>query len=376
MGSMPFDRDAAFTIGVEEELQVVDPETWELVARADEIIGKAEPSMERNLRSELFQSTVEVASDACTDVDELREEILRLRHGVADLLEDEGRTIAAAGTHPFSRWQDQERSEAPRYEQLVEEIGWPARQELIFGLHVHVAVRNPAEAIHVVDHLRPYLPLLLGMSANSPFWQGEDTGLAAARLEILDGMPRTGMPPAFERWEAFDQALEGLKQASQVDDVTMVWWDIRPRRDLGTVEVRIPDLPTEPEASLELAALSQALVAWLAEGFREGAEPPLKHPQEVIEENRWRAVRSGYEAELVQLGEEGEVEAIALPQALERTLERLEPIAEELGVEDALKAARARTRSGASGAARQRAVHEERGDLRAVARDLAARALP
>lgn len=370
-----FEQTEPYTIGVEEEFQILDPESFGLVSRADEILGKA-TDYEENLRTELFQAVVETASDVCADVEEVREEVYRLRRGLAEILDDKGYAMAAAGTHPFARWQDQDPTDQERYRELIDEVGWPARRDLIFGLHVHVAVRNPGEAIYVNNHLRPFLPLVLALSANSPFWQGEPTGLKATRTRIFDAMPRTGMPRRFANWTDFTQTLERLKAVGSIEDVTKIWWDVRPRPDLGTIEVRIADLPTDPDVSVALAALIQALVVRLSQAHENGEQPPVTHEADVIEENRWRAIRDGIQAEFIQYDNVDGTERLPVVDTMEATIDHLGPIPRELGTKNEMALLLDRAQRGRAGAERQLEVWDEQDSLQAVAQDVSERTLP
>ncbi len=371
-----FGNTDPYTVGIEEEFQILDPDTYQLVSRAEEVLGKPDEGLEENLRSELFQAVVETASDICHDIDEVRNEVHRLRRSLATALEEKGYAMGAAGTHPFARWRDQEHTDAERYETLIDEVGWPARRDLIFGLHVHVAVRNPGEAIYVNDNIRPFLPLVLALSANSPFWQGDATGLDATRTRIFDAMPRTGMPSRFENWTAFTQTLERLKAVGSIDDMTKIWWDTRPRPELGTVEVRIADLPTDAEATIALAALIQALVVRLSHAHEAGEEPPVTHQSDVIVENRWRAIRDGADAEFIQYDNVDGVERLPVPRVLDATLKHLGDVPAELSIKNELATLTDRATRGATGAQRQLDVYEDTRSLRDVTRDIAARTVP
>lgn len=370
-----FGSTEPYTLGVEEEFQILDPEGFGLISRADEVLGKG-TDYEENLRSELFQAVIETASDVCSDVGEVREEVLRLREGIHEILDEKGYRMAAAGTHPFALWKEQEPTESERYEKLIDEVGWPARRDLIFGLHVHVAVRNAGEALYVHNNIRPFLPLILALSANSPFWQGEDTNLRATRTRIFDAMPRTGMPRTFSTWTAFEETLDRLEAVGSIEDVTNIWWDVRPRADLGTVEVRMPDLPTEPEVSVALTALVQALVVRLTQAHEHGEQAPVEHAFDVIEENRWRAIRDGVDAEFIQYDNVDGVERLPINEVLSRTIDHLGDVPSQLGIKNELATLVDRAERGTSGAKRQLEVHEETGSFRAVARDIADRTVP
>jgi len=371
-----FGSTEPFTMGVEEEFQVLDPETFDLVSRADEVLGKTDVPYEENLRTELFQAVVETASDVCQDIDEVREEIVRLRTGIAEELEDKGYRMGAAGTHPFALWEEQDHTDAERYRELISELQWPAKRELIFGQHVHVAVRNAGEAVYASNYLQPFLPLILALSANSPFWRGEDTGLKATRVRIFDAMPRTGLPPTFDNWTDYKQTVDRFMKAGSIDDLTKIWWDVRPRPDLGTVEVRMADLPTDPEVSVSLTAFVQALVVRLCKAREAGEAPPVEHGREVVEENRWQALRAGLDADLIQYANIDEIERLSVAEALERTMDHLGDVPGELGVKNELAQLVDLAERGQTGADRQIEAYEDTGDLKAVVEDIADRTVP
>lgn len=371
-----FGETDPYTIGVEEEFQILDPTTGQLVSRIDEVLGKAGPDYQENIKSEIFQAVVETATDVSEDVDQLREEITTLRQHLLDFMQDKGYTIAAAGTHPTARWEDQDVTDKERYEDLVEEMQWAAKRELIFGQHVHVAVENPPQAIYVNNWIRPFLPMILALSANSPFWQGKQTGYRSSRVRIFDALPRTGVPRVFDDWSDFEETLEKFKAAGSIDDVTEIWWDVRPRHDLGTVEVRMADLPTTIDESVALAGLTQALVARLCEAHDRGEAPPLEHETEVIEENRWRALRDGLDADLIQRTEEGEIEEVPVRDAVRSALDMLEDVPQQLGLKDELSTIETLVETGETGADRQLRIHEEEDDFLPVIQDLVERTKP
>jgi carboxylate-amine ligase len=371
-----FGATDAFTLGVEEEFQIIDPDTGELVSRIDEVMGKAEPGMEENLQSELFQAVVETASDICADIDELREDICRLRGSLVDQMAEKGYTIAAAGTHPTALWEEHPYTEKQRYEDLIEDIQWPAKRELIFGQHVHVALDNAAQAIYVNNGLRAFLPILLAISTNSPFWRGVETGLKSTRVRIFDALPRTGIPREFSSFADFRAALDTLEAGGSIEDVTTIWWDVRPRPDLGTVELRIPDLPTTVDESVALAGLTQALCIRLARDFERGEEPPFDHIPEVIESNRWRAVRDGIDADFISIDDEGEVTEVPIEEEIERVLDLVDDVAQDYGLKQEIATIEGIVQRGETGADRQLRLYEETQDFAEVMRDLADRTPP
>lgn len=374
-----FGQSAPFTVGVEEEFQIIDPSTGQLMSRIDEVLGRAHGDYKENIKSELFQSVVETATDICADIGEVREEIVRLRGGLFDLMEGRGYTIAAAGTHPFAEWKEQDVTEDERYHGLVEDMQWAAERELIFGQHVHVAVQNPPQAIYVSNWIRPFLPVLLALSVNSPFWRGELTGLKSTRIRIFDSLPRTGIHRTFEDFPDFLRTVQRLKDGGSIEDITKIWWDVRPRPDLGTVEVRIADLPTTVEESVALAALTQALVVRLARAHDQGEPPPLEHDLELIQENRWRALRHGMDARLIQRAEgatEG-FEDIDVAEAIASTLDMLGDIPAEFGLEEEIEVIRRIADSRRTGALRQIKTYEENGkEFLPVVRDMVERTRP
>lgn len=374
-----FGSTEPFTVGVEEEFQIIDPSTGKLVSRIDEVLGRAGGEYDENIKSELFQSVVETATDICADIVELRAEIIRLRTALFDLMEDKGYTIAAAGTHPFAEWKEQDVTDDDRYRDLLEDMRWAAERELIFGQHVHVAVDSPPEAIYVTNWIRPFLPLLLALSVNSPFWRGEQTGLKSTRIRIFDSLPRTGIPRTFNNFPDFLTTVDQLKEGGSIEDITKIWWDVRPRPDLGTVEVRIADLPTTVDESIALAAFTQALVVRLARAHARGESPLIHHDLEIIQENRWRALRDGMNAHFIQREGDGEGEfgEIHASEAVRSALGLVEEVTSELGVEKELDTIRKIASTCQTGAKRQVEIFEDADDqFLPVVRDLVERTRP
>lgn len=374
-----FGRTEPLTVGVEEEFQIVDPDTGDLVSRIDEVLERAEDDYADNLQSELFQSVVETATDICSDIGQVRREITDLRESLLDVMEDKGYTLAAAGTHPFARWKQQDVTEKDRYRELIEDLQWTAKRELIFGQHVHVAVKSAEEAVYVSNWLQPFLPALLALSANSPFWRGHPTGLKSTRIRIFDALPRTGLHRTFEDYPDFRRTVETFKAGGSIEDVSKIWWDVRPRPDLGTVEVRIADIPTDADLSVALAGLTQALVAWLGRACNADRSPPLEHTLEIVQENRWRALRDGLEARFIrQSGASDEdYEGVDARDFVSWMLDELADTAADLGVEEEMDSIRALTRRGETGADRQRRIYEENdGEFLPVMRDIVERTRP
>jgi glutamate---cysteine ligase / carboxylate-amine ligase len=359
-----FGRGTPFSIGVEEEFQLLSAESYELVSRFDEV---AEEVGDERIKPELLQSVLEVATTVGRSVGEALDEARGLRGRLHDAAAEQGTLIASAGTHPFSRYEHQEVTDEPRYLGLLEKMQWVAEREVIFGLHVHVGVRSGDEAIAVVNALRTWLPELLALSANSPFWHGRDTGLASTRSKVFDSFPRSGLPPAFSSFEEFELLVERGIKTSCFPDYTYIWWDARPHPRLGTVEVRIFDAQTRLATVEALVALVQSLVATLAERYeREGALPI--QPVTLVAENKWRAARYGLDADLIWLERDEERPA---SDALRHLVEVAEPAAKRLGC--AAELARVEEALGrGTGADEQRRVHAETSSLLSVAQFLAA----
>jgi carboxylate-amine ligase len=359
---LTFKGSADPTIGVEVEYQIVDCDSMSLVSAAPRLL-ELFPG-ERWVKPEILQCMLELNTGICGDVREVRRDLEGKIASVREAAERLGLALAAAGTHPFARWRDQKVTVNERYFRLVETVEWPARRMQIFGLHVHIGVPDGETAIAVINHLEGWLPHLLALSASSPFWQGDDTGLASSRIKVFEGLPTAGLPHRHRDWAEFTCLMEALVAAKAIESIREVWWDLRPHPDFGTVEVRICDaLPTLDE-TVAVAALVQALIVHLQRQIGAGASAPLLH-RRIVDENKWRAARWGTAGSTI-VDERGRVEPIA--ESISRLLERLEPLFEELGSAGELPRLRELIRRPSH--ARQRAVFRESGDLRRVARSL------
>jgi carboxylate-amine ligase len=359
-----FGKSTPFSLGVEEEFQLLHEESYELVSRFDEVAEAA--AHERRIKAELLQSVVEVATHVAGSVEEAIEDARGLRATLRDAAAERGAVIAGAGTHPFSRWEHQDVTDHARYRALMEEMRWVAEREVIFGLHVHVGVGSADEAIAVSNGLRTWLPELLALSANSPFWLGRDTGLASTRTKIFETFPRTGLPPSFGSFEEFELLVERAVKSGSFPDYTYIWWDARPHPKLGTLEVRIPDAQTRLENVTAIVALVQSVVATLADRFERGERPQVQ-PITLIAENKWRAARDGLNGKLIDLERDEERPAHEAVLAL---VERAEPAAARLGCREELAEVERVVERG-TGADEQRDVYEETNSLLAVAQWLA-----
>ena len=357
--------DHAFTVGVEEEFQIVDPATWELRSHVSELLAESAPAFGDQIKREMHQSIVEVGTKICANVEELAEEIIRIRRDLSDAAERVGLRVAAAGTHPFSNWMDQVLSPGERYQNIVEEMGQLARSLLIFGLHVHVAVPERESMIGLMNEARYFLPHLLALSTSSPFWMGRDTGLKSFRTTVFRRFPRTGIPDHFGSWSDYEEYVNLLVKLRSIDNAKKIWWDLRPHPTFGTLEFRICDVPTAPRASIAIAALAQAIIVKLYR-LRERNLGFRRYHRALIEENKWRAARWGIEGKLIDFGKREEVPMRDLALEL---LAFVDDVVEELGSRREVEYVR-RILSDGTSAERQLQVYQATGDLRAVTRAL------
>jgi carboxylate-amine ligase len=317
------------SLGIEEEFQLVHPETFDLVQRSEQLISAATEEDLRCIKRELMQSVIETATGVCRGTADGAREVLGLRRRVAELADGAGCAIASAGTHPFARYEFQKISDHDRYREIISSLRWVAERELIFGLHVHVGLASTEQAIYVFNAIRQYLPELLALSANSPFWQGKETGLQSSRSKVFDSFPRSGIPQAFAGWADYEALVMRMMRVGAIKDYSYIWWDVRPHPRFGTIEVRVCDAQTRAADSLALAALIQATCAWLAERFDAG-EPLNAQPRLLINENKWSAARHGLDGEFIDL--ERDV-TVPTRQAVTNLIERVEPYAAQLGAE-------------------------------------------
>ena len=357
-----FGATPAYTVGVEEEFQLVDPASRELVPVIDAVLASrdaAELSADA-VASELSASCVEMRSPVYSTVAELAAELAVLRRRLQNLAEGCGASLASAGSHPFSEPTAQPITAKERYHEVDREMGWTAWMQAIYGLHVHVAVPDAQRAIRAVNALSRHVPLFVALSANSPFWGGLDTRLASVRVKVFDLVPRSGLPPDFRAWEDFEGYVDALVEAGSIPDYSWCWWDVRPHPRLGTVELRAPDAQTEASRTASIAALTQCLVATADEYTRES---PL-----FTEENKWRAARYGLDARLYDFTTGREAPARAVIRELVKTLRS---VSLDLGCEAELEGVLEIVESG-TGADRQRAVLAEHGSTQEVAEYLVA----
>ena len=355
-----------YTIGIEEELMILDADTLELANAIEAMLE--DPTVDGGeIKPELHESVLEVATEPCPGTPEAAEQLRGLRAAVREKAAARGYTIGSAGTHPFAMWEDQRIVARPRYRDLISALRFVARQEIIFGMHVHVGVEGADRAIHVANGMRVHVPVLLALSANSPFWRADATGLASTRTPIFRAFPRVGIPPRYESWDDYSERIEFMVDSGVIEDYTYLWYDVRPHPNFGTVEVRCMDGQTRVEHTLALAALTQCLVKELCEHF-DGNGKLGSYPYEMLDENKWIAARHGLDGELIDLPEQ---DRVGVKELARRLLHRLRGHAQELGCEHELESLGDIIRHG-NGAARQLVVYEANHDLREVMAEIVA----
>jgi len=343
---------------------ILDAETLELVNAIETLL---EPSPTGEIKPELMESVLEISTDPCPDIAVAGTQLRALRGQVIETAANKQLAIGSAGTHPFAMWEDQRIVARPRYRDLISALRFVARQELIFGMHVHVGIDDPDKAIHVANGMRVHMPVLLALSANSPFWRGGSTGLASTRTPIFRAFPRVGMPPSYRDWNDYSERIEFMVETRTIADYTYLWYDVRPHPKFGTVEVRVMDSQTHVEHTIGLAALVQALVRELAEHFDAGGQL-ASYPFEMLDENKWLAARHGLDGELVDLPHRDRIGIRALAG---RLLDRMREHAQDLGSTAELEAVDDLLDRG-NGAARQVVVYEANHDLHEVMAEIVA----
>ncbi|MGI9047941.1 MAG: glutamate--cysteine ligase [Rubrobacteraceae bacterium] len=350
-----FNASADYTLGVEEELHIVDAATGELVPKIEEIMARLPEDLAEFVSYELFQSVLETKTPPCSTVADAERHLREMRSRVGSWAASCGASLASAGTHPFSRYKDQKITDQERYRYVIETLRWIAEREVIFGQHVHVGVPGPEEAIQAHNRLSEYAPLLLALSANSPYWQGMDTGFESTRVKIFETFPRAGLPPAFPDYAAFENYIDRLVEAGAMDDYTFCWWDVRPHPKFGTIELRILDSQTSLKAVSALTALTQCIVARSLEDNVSDAP----YDRDIAEENKWRAARHGMNAIFYDATEKVSFPAKDMARAL---VDELKPRARDLGCESELVDVLDLVEDG-TGSNHQREVYEQSEDF-------------
>jgi glutamate---cysteine ligase / carboxylate-amine ligase len=355
--------DGQFTLGVEEEFQIVDASTRELRSYVSKLLeeGSTHALLRERVRAEMHQSVVETGTGICRDIKQARAEISELRQELGGLARRGGMQIVAAGTHPFSDWKKQEITDGERYKGIVEDLQDVARANLIFGLHCHVGIKDREVAMAMANQIRYFLPHILALSTSSPFWLGRHSGLKSLRSEIFKRFPRTGIPSAFDSYGAFQRYVDLLVKTGCIDNAKKIWWDVRAHPFFDTVEVRVCDMTTRVDDTIAIVALIQAVMGKLYLLYRRNWAF-REYSRELIEENKWRAVRYGIDGKLIDFGKQEEVPTRALIGEL---LDFVSEAADIFGSQQELDHVRRILREGTS-ADQQIKVYGETGDMKAV----------
>ncbi|NUQ39110.1 MAG: carboxylate-amine ligase [Caldilineales bacterium] len=351
----------SLTLGVEEEYQIIDPETRELTSYITHFLDEG-VMVERELKAELMQSQVELGTSVCRTVGELYEELARQRGTICHLAEGRNLKIVSAGTHPFSHWLKQEVTPKERYFGLLSEMQILAQRLLIFGMHVHIGIEDRDFAIDCMNVMRYMVPHIAALASSSPFWNGRDTGLKSYRTVLFSDLPRTGLPDYFPDWASFERFITSLVNTGCIADGSKIWWDVRPHWKFPTLEFRMCDGCTTIDEAVAIAALLQAVVAWLWD-LRQRNMTFRTYRRDLIEENRWRAVRYGLDGKLIDWGKEQEVPARWLIREL---LRLVDPYVEQLGSRKHIEHIYTILEQGASADRQLRVFRESGGDVKAV----------
>ncbi len=356
-----------FSIGIEEEFQMVDCASGQLSAHINTLMEKGVPLFGEQIKPEMLQSTVELISNVCPDIPAARREMHGLRVKLAQLLSEDNLALISAGTHPAAIWIHEMTTPHPRYLELQEEFQDVARSVLIFGLHVHVGIENKELAMTLINQLRTWLPHLLALSSNSPFWSGRLTGLKSYRAVVWKRFPRSGLPDAYATWDDFNRYVQTLINTGCIDNGKKIWWDIRPHPFFNTIEFRIFDMPATLNDVIGIAALCQALVARLSWLHQHGMAAHI-FPRSLLDENKWRAMRYGLDADIVDFGAN---RTLSMRNAIHELLNFVDDVADDLGTHNELLYIRTLLDDPrGTGADRQIAIYQQTGSVDAVIRYL------
>ncbi|MHA6262141.1 carboxylate-amine ligase [Arenibacterium sp. CAU 1754] len=341
-----------FTLGIEEEYLLVDRDSLELAEAPPALMEACQNDLQDQVSPEFLQCQIEVGTRVCRSIAEARDDLRRLRSVVAQHAATHNLSPIAVSCHPFADWKDQHHTEKERYSDLSKALGGVARRMLICGMHVHVGIEDPALRIDLMPQLSYFLPHLLALSSSSPFWQGDDTGLASYRLTVFDNLPRTGLPPKFEGWAEYERTTDTLIKLGVIEDTTKIWWDLRPSHNFPTLETRIMDVSPRLEDALTMAALVQALIRMLCR-LRDNNLRWRVYDRFLIAENRWRAQRYGVSEGLIDFGDRS---IKPFETLVEELIDMLAEDSVVLGTTREIEALRDMVRVGTS-ASRQRDVH-------------------
>lgn len=352
----------SLTIGIEEEYQTVDPETRDLRSHIDtEIISKGKMLLKEAVKAEMHQSVVEIGTGVCKNIKDAGQELKALRTEISNLAKQNGLRLAAAGTHPFADWRKQDIYPDERYLTIVQDMKMVARANLIFGLHVHIGVEDRETSIHLMNAVRYFLPHLLALSTNSPFWLGMDTGLKSYRCKVFDKFPRTNIPDYFPSWGEYDNFVNLLVRTKCIDNAKKIWWDARLHPNFPTIEFRICDVPLRVEETIAIAALMQATIAKLYKLHAANQSFRL-YRRALIMENKWRAVRYGIDGKLIDFGKQTEV---PFRDLMYEYFDFVDDVVDELDSRNEINYIHRILENG-TGADRQLRIHQETGDLNRV----------
>ena len=354
------------TIGIEEEYQIIDPDSGELTSYISEFLDKGAILFRDQVKPEFLQSQIEIGSHVCRNIREARQEVIRLRSIVSDIANKHQRKIVAAGTHPFSRWEDQIITDKDRYKGLLDAMKIVAQRLLIFGMHIHIGIPDPNLRVDIMNQMTYFVPHIFALSTSSPFWMGRNTGLKSYRAVVFEDLPRTGLPQYFDSAEQYDRYLQTLIKTECIEEPTKIWWDIRPHPKFPTLEFRMCDCVTKIDDVMAIAALIQAVVAKLIQ-LRKINQTWRIYRQSLIAENKWRAVKDGIDGKLIDFGKE---EQIPLRLLMEELLELLGDVVDQLGTRQEIEHVRTILREGTS-ADRQLRTYHETNDLKTVVNQLA-----
>jgi carboxylate-amine ligase len=350
-----------FTVGVEEEYMVIDPQSRELKSHEQKIVEEGHKLLREKVKAEMHQAVVEVGTDICADVDEAFVDVSTLRRTISSIANDLGLWVGASGTHPFSHWESQLITEHIRYNEIVNELQEAARSNLIFGLHVHVGMETREMAIHIANSARYFLPHVFALSTNSPFWEGRTTGYKSFRTKVFDKFPRTGIPDFFESIEAYDNYIKLLVKTNCIDNAKKIWWDLRVHPFFNTVEFRICDIPMTVKETIAITALFQAICAKLYK-LRNQNLNFMMYSRALLNENKWRASRYGIDGSMIDFGKESEVNTRVLIYEL---LDFVDDVIPHLGSQHAISHVHKILENG-TGADRQLKVFEDSKSLENV----------
>jgi carboxylate-amine ligase len=357
-----------YTLGVEEEYQLLDSETFDLVQHIETMLAAVTGhELEARINAELMQSVLEIATPVCHNAGDVMRWLTTLRGYVTEIAHEQGTRVGSAGTHPFSLFERQRITSRDRYRNLVDQLQYVARRELIFGCHIHVAVDDPDKAIQVINALLVHLSELLALSASSPFWRGEPTGLSSSRQMVFAAFPRSGPPPRFRDYEDYAEVVGQLEKTGCIADYTHIWWDVRPHPRFGTIEVRVMDAITRVEETVAITAYVQGLVKHYSDLYEAGKELPTYH-RILVTENKWLGARYGLEAPVMDLVT-GRRNRVPIAQLIRRALRDIEPHARELGSDRELEGIRDILARG-NGSDRQLRIFNANRDIVEVTREI------